>query len=265
MPNVKEILDYLDSRVPLDIKEDWDNVGLLAGRAGTQVNRVLTALDCTDEVIDEAIELDAQLIVVHHPLVMKSMSRVVDTDDKGRKIIKLISNGISEISLHTNLDAISGGVNDALITALGAECKGTLLESFTTPGGALYGHGRYGVMPREYGFAEFLEHAKAALGTAGLRYHDAGRPVRNIAVCGGTGGEFVSCAVEKGCDTYVTADIKYSQFIEAKEAGINLIDGDHYCTENVVTPVLAGLIREGFPGLEVVISKRHKQAASFYI
>ena len=97
----------------------------------------------------------------------------------------------------------------------------------------------------------------------GLRYYDAGRSVKRLAVMGGSGGDYIGCAVEKGCDTYVTADIKYHQFLEAKELGINLIDGDHFCTENPVIPSLCEKLRHEFPDVCFTVSARHGQVISF--
>ena len=110
--------------------------------------------------------------------------------------------------------------------------------------------------------SEFLPFVKNALKSNGLRYYDAGREVFNVAVGGGSCGGFLEAAVDAGCDTFVTADIKYDVFLRAAELGVNLIDADHFCTENTVIPVLAGYIRDAFPDLEVQIS-RHGQTVRF--
>lgn len=110
----------------------------------------------------------------------------------------------------------------------------------------------------------FLGKVKDALSANGLRYHDAKIPVKRVAVCGGSGGSMLGDAVARGCDTLVTADVKYDQFLFAREEGINLIDADHFCTENVVVPVLADMLGEAFPELDVHISKRHCQTACFF-
>ncbi len=102
------------------------------------------------------------------------------------------------------------------------------------------------------------------LNTNGLRYHDAHRPVYKVGLTSGSGGDHYVDAKAAGCDTYITADIKYDIFLQAKEDGINLIDGDHFCTETVVTPVLQKLIAEAFPEIIVSVSKRHVQTAQFF-
>ena len=264
MAAVKEIRDYFRQVVPDYMKLDFDNVGMLVGFCDTQVSRVLTALDITDAVVEEAISRGAQLIVSHHPLIFEPLKRVTDDDLKGRKIIRMIQNGISAICLHTNMDTAEGGVNDCLMQALGGKVTGLLSPHGCHPDGKAYGVSRLGVLPEELPLPEFLARTKTALNCAGLRYVDGGRPVKNIACCGGAGGGDMKNAIAAGCDTYVTADLKYDHFLEAKELGLNLIDADHFCTENVVVPHLKALLNSGFPDLPVEISSTHKQIVRFF-
>ncbi len=263
MATVTAIRTYFETKVPTAMKMDFDNVGLLVGTCNTEVHRALVALDITDEVIDEAIALQADLILSHHPLFFELKS-VRDDDDTGRKIIKLLQHGISAICLHTNLDAVKGGVNDALMLALGANVTGLLSIDGTTPDGTPYGISRVGELDTACTLPAFLATVKKALQANGLRYHDGGRPVKKLAVCGGSGGGDLPAVIAAGCDTFVTADIKYHQFLMAKEHGINLIDADHYATEQVVVPVLAEWMQHQFPEIAVHISKIHKQTAQFY-
>lgn len=262
MPKVKDIAAYFEGLVPSEMKLEFDNVGLLVGMEETPVTKALVALDITPEVIDEAIENGAQMILSHHPLFF-DLKQVTDSDSTGAKMVKLIQNGVSCLCQHTNLDQVEGGVNSALAVALGIEVEGFLGESFTATNGAVYGMGRYGSLAETTDMPRFLPFVKSALNTSGVRYHAASRPVRRVAVCGGTGGEFIEAAIAKGCDTLVTADIKYHQFLAAKALGLNVIDADHFCTENVVTPVLAELVKKGFPELQVEISKALAQTVRF--
>lgn len=255
MTTVQEIFSFLAQKAPVEQKLDFDNVGLLVGRGNREVHRVLTALDIVDEVIDEAAAMGAELIVSHHPLFF-DLKSVTDGTWTGRRTLTLAENRIAAICMHTNLDAAEGGVNDALMAALGGRVTGQLDPAS--------GIGRVGKLAGEMPFSQFLPLVKSALASNGLRYHDAGRPVKRLAVCGGSGGGEIDLAYQAGCDTYVTADVKYDQFLEAKHLGINLIDADHFCMENVVVPVLADWLREAFPGLEVHIAKSHGQTAQFY-
>ncbi len=255
MTTVSDILRVLDEKAPCGMKLDFDNVGLLVGHAEAPVTRVLTALDITDEVIGEARNWGAELIVSHHPLIFTPVKTVTDATWVGRRILTLAENHMSAICMHTNLDAAQGGVNDALMAALG----GTVTETLDP----ISGIGRIGTLPAAMPFSDFRALVKKALCANGLRYHDAQREVRHIACCGGSGGGEIALAVEAGCDTYVTADVKYDQFLEAKNLGINLIDADHFCTENVVVPVLVQWLHEAFPALELRISKTHAQTVCF--
>ena len=249
MRRAGEIYEYLKELAPLELQMDFDNSGFQLGRLDAEVNKALLALDVTEEVVGEAIELGAQLIISHHPLIFSKLRSIMDT-----KLLRLAENRIAVISMHTNLDIAAGGVNDVLITLLGARADGPLDPDDC---------GRVGELPEAQQFDSFLRFCKTALDSKGLRYYDAGRPVKRLAVMGGSGGDYIGCAVEKGCDTYVTADIKYHQFLEAKELGINLIDGDHFCTENPVIPSLCEKLRHEFPDVCFTVSASHGQVISF--
>ena len=262
MAKVKEIVSYFEKLVPPEFKMDFDNVGLLAGTLDTDVKTALVSLDITNEVIDEAVSCGAEIILSHHPIFFE-MKQVNDGSSNGKKVVKLLQNGISAFCQHTNLDSVSGGVNDALAAKLSITTKGILDGSFSKDGSP-YGMGRYGNIDSNLDLEEFLIFVKSSLGTSGIRYHNAGKKVHMVAVCGGSGGEFVQRASELGCDTLVTADVKYHQFLEAKELGLNLIDADHFCTENVVVPVLADMLKKRFPEIDVCISQKHAQTVRFF-
>ncbi len=255
MKIVNDIFSFLNELAPVELKMDFDNVGILVGSKNTAVSKCLLALDITDEVIQEAIDTGVQLIVSHHPVIFNAVKSITDDSLVGKKLIKLIKNDISAVCMHTNLDIAEGGVNDALMCALNAEAIGALDAS---------GCGRVGEIKEETELSDFLKICKTALNSNGLRYHDAGLPVKKIAVMGGSGGDCIALAKALGCDTYVTSDIKYNGFLDAKELCINLIDADHYCTENTVIPVLYEKLCAQFADVEFVISEKHSQTARFY-
>ena len=267
MATVNEINEFLCSIAPVAMKMEFDNVGFLVGRSDTVVSRVLVSLDITGDVISEATDTGAQLIVSHHPLFF-TLKNVTDSDVTGMKVVRLLSGGISAICMHTNLDAAIGGTNDALAEAAGISSKpgdaGLLWESGRLADGTPYSYGRAGQLNKPCSMEDYLEFLKKALSADGFRYFDAGREVCKVAVVGGSGGSELRRAVESGCDTFLTADIKYDVFLEAKEQGINLIDGGHYCTENLVTGVLADRISAAFPDVVVLRSVCHSPTAKFY-
>lgn len=262
MASVKEIYDYLDTLAPFGLQEDFDNAGFLVGRGEAPVRRVMVALDITREVIDEAAEADCQLIVAHHPIIFHPARSITDRDPVGECVLTLIERRMAAICAHTNLDAVAGGVNDALAQKLGLQEIGQLHQEGIDTQGRPYGIGRVGTV-KEYSCAEeFAAFVRDTLGAGGLRLEDAGKSVHKVAVGGGACGDMLYDAVALGCDTFVTADVKYNYFLDARALGLNLIDAGHFSTENVVSPVLADWLKKGFPQVEVLISKRHKEVFS---
>ncbi len=262
MVTVNNIFAYFEENVPTYLKMDFDNPGFLAGNGDRSVEKVLLTLDITDDVIEEAKAIGAQLILSHHPMFFE-LHNVSTNDFVGRKLVALLEAHLSAICLHTNLDVVSGGVNDALMAALGAETAGILDPMGTAPDGSPYGGGRFGFVP-ETSLVNFLAVCKKNLHANGLRYVDTGRPVHRIAVCGGAGASLLMNAVGMGCDTFITGDVKHNVFLDAKELGINIIDAGHFPTENIVLPFLADVLAQDFPELNVEISTVHMQPEQFY-
>ena len=223
---------------------------------------MLVALDVTQSVIREAKERGAQLIVSHHPVIWGGTKSVTDQTLIGRKLLELIENRISVISAHTNLDAVAGGVNDALALRLGLSEIGQLHQDGVDGQGRAYGIGRTGLVPKQ-NLYDFAQAVKELLGARGVRLVDGGKPVRRVAVGGGACGGMLADAIAAGCDTFVTADVKYDGFLDAKALGINLIDAGHFPTEQVVCPVLRDWIIQRFPQLSVEVSKRHQEVFSY--
>ena len=253
MPSIQEIYEKLCLWAPPETQMDFDNSGFLLGHGERAVTRVLLSLDITTPVIEEAADWGAELIVSHHPLIFHPLRSLHETGEGGRAL-RLAEKGIAAICMHSNLDIAQGGVNDVLIRLLGAEPLETLDAS---------GCGRVGELDTLYTMPDFLSRCKEKLQVSGLRYYDAGKPVHRLAVMGGAGGDSLEDAWKKGCDTYVTADVKYHQFLRAQELGINLIDGDHFCTETPVMPVLRDQLAACFPSLSFFVSKRHRQTVCF--
>ena len=262
MVTVNNIYKLLSEYADPSMKMDFDNVGLLVGKSETVVTKVVVALDITMDVIQEAAEEGAQLIVSHHPMFF-SLKNVTDIDKNGCKVIKLIENGMSGICMHTNLDAAKGGVNDALANALGMKNIQLMQCDGVDSKGNEFSYGRVGTIEPSVPMSEFLPFVKKALKSNGLRYYDAHRPVSRICSVGGSGGSEFEAVLKNGCDTFVTADVKYDVFLDAKHYGVNLIDADHFCTENTVVPVLKDVISKAYPELEVKISQCHEQTAKF--
>ncbi len=256
MTTVQDILIFLETVAPTILKMEWDNVGLLCGRADKEVRTVLVALDPFTQVCQEAAEVGADLLVTHHPLIFQPLSAITDQTTVGRAVMTLICHDIAAVNAHTNLDCASGGVNDTLAETL-------LLNSIQNVPGDTQGLLRQGeVDPQD--LEAFLAHVKGALQCPGLRYADGRKPVHRVAVGGGACGSELETVVLAGCDTFVTADVKYHQFCQAEELGLNLIDAGHFPTENPAIFPLAARLQAAFPDIRVIISKKHTDCVKFY-
>jgi dinuclear metal center YbgI/SA1388 family protein len=260
---VGDVLDFVESIAPRSMKMDWDNVGLLCGSRDTLVSRILVALDPFEHVCQEAADWGAELIVTHHPIIFQALKSITDETSVGRGIRTLIRHDISAINAHTNLDQAPGGVNDVLAQTLGLADIQVINESGVDEEGRAWGLLRCGEVAQQP-LEAFLGHVKAQLGCDGLRFVDGGKPVCKVAVGGGACAGELRAAVRAGCDTFVTSDVKYNQFWDAKDQGVNLIDAGHFHTENPVVAALAEKLQAVFPDLEVKISEKHNDCMKFY-
>lgn len=249
MSTVRDIEKALFDWAPQELAASWDNVGHLVGEPDAEAKKVLVALDITETVVQEAIDCGADVIVAHHPVIncaWHPVQRVRSDDAQGRMLIAMIRNGISAICMHTNLDAADGGVNDALAEKLGLTNLEMLNEEKI---------GRIGTLKSQLPLVEFVRFVVESLACNGLRYVDNGKAVHRVAVGGGACSGYIAQAIANGCDTFVTSDLKYNDFLDTKE--INLVDAGHFPTENVVCPVLAAFLSKQFPELTVVQSTTH--------
>ena len=263
MTTVADILKFVENLAPRAMKMDWDNVGLLCGSKATPVTKVLVALDPFEAVCQEAADSGAEVIVTHHPIIFQAMKAITEDTSIGRSILTLCHHGISAINAHTNLDCAPGGVNDVLARTLGLENIGVIDPSGVDENGNEWGLLRCGDVAEQQ-LEDFLAVVKDRLGCGGLRYVDGGKAVRKVAVGGGSCASGMLDALAAGCDTFVTADIKYNQFWDAQDLGLNLIDAGHFATENPVVAVLAEKIAAAFPEVEVKISEKHDDCMKFY-
>jgi dinuclear metal center YbgI/SA1388 family protein len=262
MTTIRDIYEFLDNWAPFSIQESYDRAGFTVGRGGAAVKTVIVSLDVTLAVIEEAAAEKADLIVSHHPLFFPP-KEINDGSAAGEKLLKLAENGIGLIAAHTNMDAAEGGVNDVLAKLIGISEPELLYTAGYFDDGRPYCIGRYGQIGAETPFEEYLQTVKSNLNANGLRYYNAGKPVKNVAVVGGSGGDLMEKAAAVGCDTFVTGDVKYNVFLDAAERGINLIDAGHYCTENPIVPVIAEKIRKNFSDVTVRAAGRGRQIIEF--
>ena len=264
MRRVREIATFLEGKAPLSWQESYDNAGFLVGNPDDPVKRILVALDITLPVIEEAEHIGASLIVSHHPVIFQPVRQLTGQNGTEKVLGALLRKGISAICMHTNLDAAPGGVNDLLAEAIGLTQIGPLLQAgVREEDGSFYGIGRIGVLEQPMDFFLFAELVKERLHAGGLRFHNAGKPVFQVAVGGGSCGSLLPEVIRLGCDTFITGDVKYDVFLEAAAMGIHLIDAGHYPTENLICNQMVRWLKEAFSDINTAISCSHQDVVWF--
>lgn len=258
---VKHIYQHINQIAPFPTQLSYDNAGLLMGSMEMDVDRVLVTLDVTLAVAREAAQENCQLIVSHHPLIFHGLKSVIPDDPTGAVVLELAQRNIALISAHTNWDQSSDGVSDVLLERLGISPGGFLEPAGETADGKLYGMGAVGTLAEAMSPEDFGRHIKTALNAQGARVVLGNRPVKKVAVCGGAGGELLSRAAAWGADAYVTADVKYHEFLEAHQRGITLVDGGHFATEDPAMDTLCQRLKDAFEkdGVAFLRTQKHQE------
>lgn len=241
MTTIRDISEYCRSIAPYELADEWDNVGLLVGSEDAAVDTVLLALDITPEVVREASDRGAQLIVSHHPVIFDPL-RELRPDNA---VYQLAHSDIAALCLHTNLDRAEGGVNTALAAAL--ELKDTALY----PDDYLL----TGEPPHSMSAEEFALFIKDRLGAPSVRYTCG--TVTRVAVSSGGGGEGIELSDKYSFDAFVTGELKHHQYNYAVSHGIAAFDAGHYPTENIIIEPLRAKLAERFGDVSFIISERY--------
>ncbi|GHC69304.1 Nif3-like dinuclear metal center hexameric protein [Streptomyces cinnamoneus] len=234
MPVLSEVIAALDALWPPERAEQWDAVGTVCGDPDATVTRVLFAVDPVQEVVDEAVQLGADLLVTHHPLYLRGTTTVSAGTFKGRAVHTLIKNDIALHVAHTNADRADPGVSDALAGALDLRVTGPLVPDASDPAGRR-GLGRICELDPPMSLADFAERAAKRLPATAQGIRVAGDPqrtVRTVAVCGGSGDSLFDEVRAAGVDAYVTADLRHHPASEAQQhSPLALVDAAHWATE----------------------------------
>lgn len=226
-----EVLTILNNVAPFDTAEQWDNVGLMVGDPASEVTSIVVALDPSFDVINCAIEQKADCIITHHPLFFTPVRCMNLRESTAKKVSVLMKSDMSLVSMHTNLDMACGGVADVLADRLG-------LRDIQNRGALRTG---------TVGGGPSLSMWAGALPFGDIRIVDAGRTVRNVCVCPGSGMDYWRDAHDMGSDTFVTGDVKYHAALDAKEAGLNVIDLGHHGTEEIIVKPLTEKLQQELP------------------
>lgn len=231
---VVDIVKIMDSMAPSNLTDSWDNTGFQLGNMGKEVKKVLVALDLDLVTFKKAKEVQADMIITHHPLIFRPLKKITSESYKGKLILDIIKEDIAVYSAHTNLDIVDGGVNDVLAELLGLREVEVLKCTQKEP--LEYGYGRIGNID-ETPIPNFLNKLKEKLEVNNLKvFGKTDGNINRIALCGGSGGDFIQDAHDKSADIYITGDIKYHEAQLANELNLLLIDAGHYNTEKIILP-----------------------------
>lgn len=234
-----DLINILDSIVPEETQETWDNSGIQINCGNQDINKVLVALEITNEVINEAIRQNSDMIITHHPLIFTGIKSINTNNIKGKYITDLIKNNISVYSMHTNFDKAQGGNNDYIAEALGLNKTAPLIVNeledtitrcgYCTPVAAA---------ELAANLAETLNIGKKYITIIG----DKNKIVGKVGICSGAGAEYIEPARQNGCDVFITGDVKYHDAVNASETGMCVIDAGHYGTERIFADAFINLM-----------------------
>lgn len=246
---ITHISEFFNSWAPFSTQAEYDNSGLLVGSQTIQIKGILTTLDVTNEVVDEAIKLGCNLIVAHHPLIFRKLSRISPDTSVGSILYKLIKNDISVLAVHTNLDAALNGVSFVL-----ADRLSLVDQEFLTHHDAdkTNGYGVVGNLPKTLSRETFLDFVCAQLETSAVRYAGNASQISRVAVCGGTGINLASDASRMNADAFITADIKYHEYFDFPD--LLKVDAGHYETEIHIAGHITQQLTKQFRDLTVFTS-----------
>ena len=260
--NVGNFIKIMEEIAPVKLKQDYDNVGLMVSNTCSEVSSILVALDCTLEVIKEAKNKSCSLIISHHPLLFKKPESINYNTLLGRKVIELIKNDISLYSSHTNLDIVSGGLNDILVQILGFQ-NAEVMDTFENNDRDYNtsGIGRLVTLMEPITLLELCDRVKNTLNIQYLRYSGCEEQlIKRLAVINGSGQDYFKMAKDKGADCIITGDTSYHYVSDFSEESLSVIDAGHFATEWPSMKVFASklqskLIQAGFKNVVTISSK----------
>ncbi len=247
---VKDITAVIESFAPLSVQESWDNSGLVIGSQEQEVRGALLGFDCTPELVDEAVECGADMIVTHHPLIFNGVRKISPEDPVGLAILKAAAAGVAVYAAHTTADKVLQGVSGAMARRL--ELTGIRVLDEESDGCGL---GAVGDLPEPMEGGRFIEYVKSRFGLRMVRCSRVPEvPVSRVAMCGGSGGSLIGKAREAGAQAYLCGDISYHHFFTAKD--FMVMDIGHFEGEVEIVDILFSLLRKNFPNFAICTSAR---------
>ncbi len=248
----RELIKLLDETASPELAEDWDNPGLLVGELDAQIGTVLIAVDATDEVIDEAVEVRADMIVTHHPLIFQGLRQVTDSDFIGRRVIRMIRNDICCFAMHTNFDISCMGEE-------AAERLGLMDYQVLQSVGGEEGFGRIGRLSRPMSVLELSELVKEIFSLEAVKvFGDLQEIVTTAAILPGSGSSGIKDAISLGGEVLITGDISHHAGIDAAAQGLCVIDAGHFGIEKIFIPYMKEYLERNTRGLQIFCDNREE-------
>ena len=269
MTTVNHVAAAIESLWPVAGAREGDVVGLTVGHRDAPVRRVLLAVDPVADTVDEAIELGADVLLTHHPLLMRGVNSVSEDAYKGALIAKLIKADVALFAAHTNADVVERGTSGVLAAALGLQG----VSPIDADAGASTGIGRVGELAQPTTLGELARSVAALLPSTAGGVRVAGpyaAPVRRVALCGGAGDSLLGHPAVVGADVYLTGDLRHHPASEARERALGgggpwLIDMSHWASEWLWLDGAAAQLRAALPGVEVVVSELRTDPWDFVV
>ena len=259
---ISEIIQHLESIAPLELQEEYDNSGLISGETSVECTGVLVSLDCTVELVREAVEKKCNLIVSHHPLIFRPIRQLTSENATGKALIAAIKSDITIYAIHTNLDNVISGVNAAIADKLGIINRKILLPK---TGMESMGSGLIGDLKVHLREEDLLKQLKTKFDLAVIRHSPlTGKPVTRVAICGGAGSFLISNALQQNAGFFISSDLKYHEFFAA-EGQMVIADIGHFESEQFTIDLLCQVILEKFPNFAVLKSGTVTNPVNYYI
>jgi len=262
MVRVTDIAKEIEGFAPEFLKEDYDNVGLMIGDEQKEIKKVLLSLDCTNEVIKEAINFKCDLIITHHPLLFKRPKNIIKGDLLGDKVITLIKEDIALYSCHTNLDSAKDGINETIVNMLGFSTN-QIIEPNTCGNYKDGGLGRLVRLEKETPLCDIIDLVKKRLDIKNMRVVNGSDKVKVLAIINGSGQDFFLKSKKLGADCIITGDTTYHLASDFKEMKISIIDAGHFSTEYLVFLKTLDFLKEKFKDVEFIASEKCKDPYDF--
>ena len=252
---IKNIAKLIEDKFPTHYAMDGDNVGLIVGDENTEVSKILVCCDVDEFVVDEATQVNANLIISHHPLMFHSIKRLDESNPEQRTLRKLVKNDIALYSAHTNLDVGNGGINDYMADMLGLN-NTQVVEVVCEKDGKTHGYGRFAKFDKPVNLKHMLDKCKEVFYLDGCRYvGNFDDEITSVAINTGGGAGIMDLCFDLKADLFITGDVKYNPARDAYERGMDVIDIAHYDTEKITMDFFKEFFAHNAPELDVVKSK----------